>query len=352
MKKVLKKIFKAAGIAIIVIAAVLLIAVSAVSIYDRVKYSDFYEHAEDAFEIPGLWDGVVQQGFDYSEEHGVYIYCGYMKNGDASRVYIIDNSGNSRYKELKEPDGSDCTEHVGGISFGGDYVYVTAASRNQILMYRTSDLLDGDGEAVACDVFDVCLSSAYVYVRAGVLYTGEFHREGNYDTPESHRLKTPAGDQNNAIMAVYSLGEDGKPLSKSPDYIMSTRDKVQGMAIDSKGKVILSTSYGPAQSNLYIYNMDKVKNEQIELDGETVWVKYLDSYSLVGEIAAPPMSEELVYKDGKLLIMTESASMKYIFGKFTSGRHVQAYDYDTVMEPIFKQNSEQTQYPAGGTPKK
>lgn len=348
----MKKILKVICIAVIAIAAVLLIAVSAVSIYDRVKYGDFYEHAEDAFEIPGLWDGVVQQGFDYSEDLGVYIYCGYMKNGDASRVYIIDAEGNSRYEELKEPDGSDCTEHVGGISFGGDYVYVTASSRNQILMYRTSDLLDGDGEAVACDVFDVCLSSAYVYVRSGLLYTGEFYREGNYDTPESHRLKTPTGEQNNAIMAVYTLGEDGKPLSKSPDYVMSTREKVQGMAIDSKGRIILSTSYGLAQSNLYIYSLDKVTNEQVDIDGETVWVKYLDSSALVGEIAAPPMSEELVYKDGKLLIMTESASMKYIFGKFTSGRHVQAYDYDAVMQPKFEQQAGQTQYPAGGTPKK
>lgn len=347
MKKATRVVFAV----LITIAAVILIAVSALSIYDRVKYSDFYDHASKEFEIPGLWDGVVQQGFDYSAEHGIYIYCGYMMNGGASRAYIIDSDGNSRFEELKEADGSDCTEHVGGISIGGDYVYVTASSRNQIIMYRLSDLLDGDGEAIACDAFDICLSPAYVYVRSGLLYTGEFYREGNYETPESHRLTTPAGDKNTAIIAVYRLGGDGKASDSSLEYIMSTRGLVQGMTMDSRGKVILSTSYGMSGSNLYIYNMDKVKNEQVELDGKQVWVKYLDSSALVGEIIAPPMAEELVYRDGKLMVMTESASMKYIFGKFTSGNHVMSYDYDEVMLPKFEQGAGQTQYPAGGTPK-
>ena len=37
------------------------------------------------------------------------------------------------------------------------------------------------------------------------------------------------------------------------------------------------------------------------------------------------MSEEIVYKDGRIYIMTESASNKYIFGKFMSGIEVYSY---------------------------
>ena len=40
------------------------------------------------------------------------------------------------------------------------------------------------------------------------------------------------------------------------------------------------------------------------------------------------MAEELVYKDGKVYIMNESASSKYIFGKFTSGNYVHTYKVD------------------------
>ena len=43
------------------------------------------------------------------------------------------------------------------------------------------------------------------------------------------------------------------------------------------------------------------------------------------------MAEEIIFKDGKLLIMSESASMKYIFGNFTGGRWCYATDIDKLV---------------------
>jgi hypothetical protein len=37
------------------------------------------------------------------------------------------------------------------------------------------------------------------------------------------------------------------------------------------------------------------------------------------------MAEEMVWLDGKVYILTESASMKYLFGKLMSGHHVYSY---------------------------
>lgn len=324
-----KKIVKIICMFLASMLIAVLVAVSAFSIADRVKYREFYKNSEKVCTIPGLWDGAVQQGFDYSEDHGLYIYSGYMKDHSASRLYVFDNDGNSRFVELREKDGSDCTEHVGGVSFGGDYIYVTASSRDSIMMFRTSDVLDGDGEAILCDEFDIFVSPAYVYVRGNTLYTGEFYIAKDYETPESHRLTTPSGDKNTSLMGVYTLTDNGKPASADPDYIMSTGDKVQGMAFDSQGRLILSTSYGLASSELFVYDLDKVINDKVVIDGKEFNVKYVDSKALETKIIAPPMSEELVYRDGKLLIMTESASMKYIFGKLTSGSSLHAYDYDT-----------------------
>ncbi|MBE6548289.1 MAG: hypothetical protein E7667_05360 [Ruminococcaceae bacterium] len=333
----MKKVTKIILAVLAAVLALVLLAVSGFSIYDRVKYREFYKNAEKAFEIPGLWSGAVQQGFDYSEDMGLYIYSGYMKDGSASRIYIFDGNGSSRYAELREKDGSDCTEHVGGVSFGGEYIYVTASSDNSIMMFKTSDVLDGDGVATACDEFEVCLSSAYVYVRGNTLYTGEFYIEKDYETPKDHHITTPKGDKNTALMAVYALGKNGKPASSTPDYVMSTRGQVQGMAFDSQGRLILSTSWGLNPSNLYVYDLDRSKwsdpDEKIlTINDENIRVRYIDSSCLDATITAPPMAEELVYKDGKLLIMNESASMKYLFGKITSGNHVWAYRYDDTAD--------------------
>ena len=46
----------------------------------------------------------------------------------------------------------------------------------------------------------------------------------------------------------------------------------------------------------------------------------LDSSTLVSSFEAPPMAEEIIFVDDKILIMCESASNKYYFGNLTGGR--------------------------------
>lgn len=52
----------------------------------------------------------------------------------------------------------------------------------------------------------------------------------------------------------------------------------------------------------------------------------LESGNKVKEFEAPPMSEEIIFVDGKLLTMCESASGKYFFGNLTGGRWCYATD--------------------------
>ena len=52
---------------------------------------------------------------------------------------------------------------------------------------------------------------------------------------------------------------------------------------------------------------------------------YLDSECLEEHIVAPPMAEQIIYDDGTIYIMNESASLKYLFGNLTSGRYVYGY---------------------------
>lgn len=334
-----KKILKIFIICIAAVVLLVLLAVSVASVWDRILYWDFYKNSEKGFATPGVWSGFVQQGFDYIEERGVYITSGYMSNGDASRIYITNSEGDSTFVSLKFSDGSDNLSHAGGVTYYKDLIYVTGTGENDgksstVDIYKVDDVLDGDGVATACDQMEICVKPSFIYARAGKLYVGEFYKKGSYETDPSHHLKTPNGEENHALIAVYMLGENGKSDSIVPDHVMSVRDMVQGMTFDNKGRLVLSTSYGTSAGHLYIYDADTTVNVMggIEIEGVPVRVRYFEEKDLDCTIETPPMIEEMVfdYENNKLLIMTESACMKYIYGKFTSGNHIYAYDYSTV----------------------
>ena len=170
---------------------------------------------------------------------------------------------------------------------------------------------------------------AYCHIYNGMIYVGSFYRAGNYETPDSERLTTPAGDENKAIMTVFELNKDEEfGVKKDVKAVCSTRGLVQGMCITSDSRLVLSTSYGLAASHLYVYDMAKASKGEYEINETTVPIYYFDSACLIDTIKAPPMSEEILYENGKILIITESASDKYIFGKFTTGKHLMAYRLD------------------------
>ena len=65
-----------------------------------------------------------------------------------------------------------------------------------------------------------------------------------------------------------------------------------------------------------------------DFDGTKVPLIYLDSATLIDDVRMPPMAEEIVYMDGDVYVMNESACTKYKFGNLTSGRRVWAYELD------------------------
>ena len=322
-------------IVICVVAAIVLTAIAilaAFSIGEKIMFNDFYSNAERFGKIPGLWSGYVPQGYCSVEGHNVRLGCGYMSNGKASRIYVIPNDGSRAvFVEMKNADGSDNTGHTGGIAVCGDVVYVTSSAGCDIFSY--ADITDGDGKATKKGEFSTILDPAYCVIHDGKLYVGSFYREGNYETPEEQRLTTPTGDKNTAFLAVYTLDTaSGLPTSETPDLIYSTTGLVQGAAFTDDGRIILSTSYGFAKSHLYVYDLSKAEVQEetcIEKESETsVPLCFLDSACLSDTIEAPPMSEEIIYENGKVYVMTESACIKYFFGKITTGNYVYGYSLD------------------------
>ena len=331
----MKKALKISAIVLIAIVVLAMLVILGFKAYDRIKYNSFYKNAEKEFYIPGLDEGFVPQGFEYMEEEKVFLACGYMTNGKSSRVYIIDKNGEYYYTELLDTIGDSYTGHTGGITYYRDYVYITGAKGLDV--FEIKEILDPSVSVAyqrgTIDTYGV--DPAFCYIHDGELITGSFHKYGDYDTPEKHHYKTSAGDENKAVMLAYELSNLTSTkyfVNPTPVAAYSIPSFVQGVCVTDNGELVLSTSWGLTTSKLYIHSLEKVKGITNSSFAKTAFdleipLYTVDSSTLVKTVEAPPMSEEIVYLDGKIWIFNESACNKYIFGKLTTGNYLFSYKY-------------------------
>jgi hypothetical protein len=344
-EKVITKIVKA----LIIVLGVFIILISIVFIgaqfYFGVPVIDYYKASEREMKIPGLADNLVPQGFDYIESEEVFLVGGYQKDGAPSRVYRIDRqSGKSTgYVVLGDSEGNGVSPHAGGLAVHGDYLFVAGDEDASLYIYNLSDVLSsGSGTVIKMvDEFRTTyrndkINVAFLCFTEDSLIVGEFYRVPNYVTDESHWITTPSGDENHALAYCYPLsdGEDSVcGVGRTPSEIYSLPGLVQGMTVQD-GKIWISQSYGTAKSTICSYDISGA--EPVHFRGfiysgraessELIPVYALDSSTLVSSFEAPPMAEEIIFVDGKLLIMCESASNKYFFGNLTGGQWCYATD--------------------------
>lgn len=328
-------------IILVALAALVCVVLLGARLYFRLPVSGYYSASEKGFEIPGLSDGFVPQGLCYDEAADRFYITGYRSDGTASPIYAVDRASGERIKTvyLAGTSGEAFTGHAGGLSVHGDYVYVAAEGALAVFDLREIDSAE-DGATVGCaGLFPVgdgndTVGVAFTAVHDGEIIVGEFYREGNYPTAENHKMTTPAGDYNQALAVSYRFSDDADAvfgIDPAPTAVYSLPDQVQGMAFHD-GKIYLSTSYGVASSYIYAYAMDELEETTIDLFGELLPLYFCDAGSMVQTAKIAPMSEEIVFVGGKMYTMCESASNKYIFGKFTSARWCYATDMDAMAD--------------------
>lgn len=316
-KKIIRNIL--IGIAVFLIAVLLILRFG---VY--VVYGDYFSASEAAFRIPGLTHNFVPQGFDYMEKSGTFLMAGYMSDDTASRVYVRTADGKVTITQLLNADGTAYTQHAGGICHYGPYAYLPSDSG--IDVFDLSDIVDGE-DATVIGSIPTGHDMAFCTFHDGYLLAGNFYYAEHYETPEHHRLDTPAGDRNTAVITVFKADENAQ-FGIDPNAVaaISIREKVQGMCFTDDGQIVLSTSWGLSTSVLYFYEADADRVGTMQtLTGE-VPLYYLDSANLVDTVKAPPMAEELVFLDGKVHVLNESSCNKYIFGRLIGGGWVYAYD--------------------------
>ncbi len=322
--------------------AVILCAVFAVlysllgfKLFDQFQYRDFYGSSQAEFSIPGLNQGYIPQGFEYYKEKDLFLACGYMNDKTASRVYVIDRDGNSYFTKLTKANGDDYSGHAGGLTYFGDFLYI--AGRDGLDVFSLSDILNKDKKEAKqqATLNTLGLTPAFCFTYNGEIFAGDFYREGSHPTDEKFHLPVSDGKTNKAMMLSFQT-DSNSPFginTQMPTAVYSIPDKVQGIAITEDGKMVLSTSYALAKSELFVHDLSKIKANLADYSPEepstserafgiNLPMYIVDNSSLEQTIIAPPMAEEIVYLENKLWIMNESACNKYIFGKFTTGRYL------------------------------
>ena len=316
----MKKIFIIAGksalFTIFGAIALVLLVIIGLNIAKFFIYNEYYSIKTNVCKNPGLNDGFVCQGIAVSEENGVILVCGYMKDKSNSRIYVTDYDSTSYYVELTR-DGEKYTGHAGGLAITGDTVYIANAKKiysfplQNVLSANNGDIVDiGSGTKVNTN-------ASFVYTDEEYLYVGEFHDGGKY-VIENHENETAEGTHF-AICTKYDLNDLETPVA-----VYTLRNNVQGICFTPEGKVVLSTSYGLTDTVYYIYDLNSVTDSGVTFDGAPVY--YLDN--LEKEIHGPAMGEDLDYYDGKIITLTESASTKYIFGKLFGATKIVGLDID------------------------
>ena len=318
------KILKIAGKILAWLVAAVMVLLLVLSVGVTFVYPAFFGNADVVFRAPGLTTGFVPQGFHYLQDRDTYLFSGYMKDHSAARIYIRDAEGKLRFVELTEENGAAYDEHAGGVTVNGDYVYLPG--KMGVDVFSLSDILEGETAKRIGKIageYDTDCCTFY----NGYLFVGDFYYPETYETPLVHRVTTPAGDENKAIIAVYRAGPGAEfGVDPQPVAAISIREKVQGIGFTEDGEMVLSTSYGFASSGLWFYRLDEERQGKLELMGQEVPLYYLDSANLTHSVEMPPMSEEVVCKDGKVYVLFESACSKYIYGNLIRGDKVYAYE--------------------------
>ncbi len=304
LKKRLKQVGKIALILVLSLIGVFALAIGGLNLAKFAIYSEYYSIKSDVCKNPEIGNGFVCQGLAASEENDLYLVCGYMADGSASRIYVTNKKNEVSHVRLQK-NGKPFTGHTGGVATTGENVYLADGSK--IYTLSLQDILSAsEGEFVEVgNGTAVNNAASFVYTDDTYLYVGEFHDGGKY-TIEGHENDTAEG-MHYAICTKYAIDDLTTPLK-----VYSIRNKVQGICFTPEGKVVLSTSYGVADTVYYVYNESEATDAGKTMDGAPLY--YLDD--LVKEMHGPAMGEDLDFSEGKVITLTESASDKYIFGKF------------------------------------
>ncbi len=309
---------KALKITLIVISSILVLVLGFISVYFLWPFNrKFYDIATAEFDIPGLDTEFVPQGMSQLDGTNDYLISGYMNDGSPSRIYQIDGNTKEtkKYITLKYDEGEDYIGHAGGIVSYGSSIWVVGDGNCYRFTLAEFNRKENAESLFVNGYFETQNGADFVFVNKGILWIGEFYKENDYETNAKHHLVTRSGETNRAVAYGFTVDES-KVLGIYeifPTMALSLPDMIQGMAITSENKFVLSSSYSLPNSNIYYYKnvFEEEKHGEIRYGKKTVDLWYLDNEAKISAIEIPEMAEEIIIKNNYVYILFESACKKY-----------------------------------------
>lgn len=315
------------------LAALFVLGVIVFNIFTKAPAAKALRQSKKAFVIPYSNKGYIAQGLAYDRGSGNFYLTGYMNDKSASPILIVNKKSRKLVNAVRmtNPDGTDFLGHAGGLSIMNGKIYIAGSSDSCLYVFE-KDAVDqaplnsslaysavvtlGDGNAKNDGI-----KVAYTTTQNGMLYTGEFYRDPGYILSEKHKVNTSDG-----LQYALAVGFTLKDNNAKATVAYSIPNQIQGMCF-SDDAIYLTTSWGLGKSKVYKYSFDSLIQEGIkQVCGETVPLYNLTLNNMTDSWILPPMAEEIEYVDGMFYISNESASDKYVFGKFTGGRWCRAYN--------------------------
>ena len=294
-------------------------------------YKDFLAVAEKSYLIPALKETMIPQGMDIWRERGWLMISGYFPSTEisASSVIVAVDMATGAYVGeyyITNTDGTPHTSHAGGVAITERDMYI--ANGSTLFRIPLNEFLNAGqcGNVTIADSFTVPVRASFCNYSEGYLWVGDFQYGSSYPTDEYRHMTNRDGKMYYAWTVGYEVDlttangikadamVDGSYAT--PDIIFSMTEKIQGFALTEK-TVALSQSYGRNnKSKIYLYEnpMGTEAHQQVELNGKSVPLYFLDSKTPSKSIVTPPMTEGLAAMDGKLYILFESGADKYANG--------------------------------------
>lgn len=307
---------------------------------EKIGFSAYNERAEKFCENPDTDSDFVPQGLAYSDYLGKMLICGYMNTEGNSRIYVVDpESGETeKYVSLIEVDGDDYTGHCGGIAtFGGNAWVVSGKYARRISLDALKDA-ESESNIQFIDQFNTGTRASYANCSNGILWIGEYHKDGDdYVTEDSHHLTSPNGEKMSAWTCGYVLDSNnpqgftynGKSKEiVAPDFILETESMCQGFTQLPDGRFVTSISGKITKSELNFYEnvLDGEADGTVSVGGKDVRLYFLDSTARLDSLKALPRSEGVDMYDGKLLVLYESGCRKMLAAQVVRTDYVWSID--------------------------
>ncbi len=313
----MKRFFKILLMSFLIFISVFALVIVIFNCTKFLVYKDYFNISTDLTVNEGLGDGYVPQGVTkvMVNDQDVYITSGYMSNKKPSRLYVIKPKI-TYYVEVLLNDYDLSYGHFGGITSTKEHVFLSCDGN--VYTLELKDILKAEyvkltspeqNDVRITNTFQTGVAASYVYADLNDqnIYVGEF--AGHKYQPNHDTLVNGGKDTYHSYVEKYNVDDVISKNTAKPLLKYAVRDLVQGFAI-TDDKILLSTSWGVSSSNFYSYSLPT------EFDDEENKIYYLDDRYLQRTISAPPMSEALDYDGKQFITLYESASNKYIFGKF------------------------------------